>query len=251
MNIQPYLDRIHCKETLRPDYQTLVSLFESHLFAVPFENIDIHFKKQFGLELDRVYQKVVENGRGGFCYELNYLFNQLLQEIGFSTKMISAGIVKDDGSIGPPLDHLLVYVHIDQPYIVDVGFGDLFFKPLALSEKRVQFDGRNYFKLEKDHLGSYTLMMSADKIEFQKKYVFTLAERHIHEFREICLDKQSNPESYFVKNTVCTKPTELGRLTVFNRKLIEKKGGDIRIMDIENDEHLIKVLRERFNMEVL
>lgn len=56
--------------------------------AVPFENLDIHYGKK--IKLENTYDKIVKRHRGGFCYELNGLFNELLKTLGFKTKLISA-----------------------------------------------------------------------------------------------------------------------------------------------------------------
>ena len=41
MQIQAYLDRINYKQSVRADVHTLRGLHRAHMFAVPFENLDI------------------------------------------------------------------------------------------------------------------------------------------------------------------------------------------------------------------
>ena len=41
MEIQSYLDRINYKQSVRADVHTLRGLHRAHMFAVPFENLDI------------------------------------------------------------------------------------------------------------------------------------------------------------------------------------------------------------------
>jgi len=65
------------------DDKTLRLLQRQHLLNVPFENLDIHWKRPIVLDTDKFYQKIVEGKRGGFCYELNGMFNELLCDIGF------------------------------------------------------------------------------------------------------------------------------------------------------------------------
>ena len=223
MNRGKYLKRINFSRKIAIDDETLIELHEHHVFHVPFENLDIHYRRIFDLELESVYKKVVINFRGGFCYELNTVFNALLREIGFKSKIISARIIDDSGNLGPQYDHMSICVDINnKTYLADVGYGDLFIRPLQIKE-RIQSDGRNLFKIEKLNDLDFVLSMSSDKINFQKKYRFNLSEVLIEKFRDICLDKQTNPSSYFIKNIVCTKATSAGRLTLLNDKLIEKK----------------------------
>ena len=244
-----YLERIKFTERARADIQTLKSLHQHHVMQVPFENLDVHYHRLFDLELSNIYRKVVDNSRGGFCYELNYLFSRLLNAVGFSTQIISSRIFDANGAVGPEFDHMSIRVGGDCDYIADVGFGDLFVLPLEIKEG-VQSDGRNMFLIESNGRDDYTLSMSPDGLNFQKKYVFNLAEVPIESFKEPCLDKQTNPESYFVKNTVCTMATESGRITLFNDKLIKKTYGDRSEISILSDIDLRVQLRKNFNIEI-
>src|SRR5687768_18366679 len=83
MNAREYLSRIGLTyPPPLPDARALRSLQRSHLLNVPFENLDIHWKRPIVLDTKKFYDKIVGERRGGFCYELNGLFNDLLREIG-------------------------------------------------------------------------------------------------------------------------------------------------------------------------
>ena len=85
-----------------------------------------YLKKVFDLEIDNIFKKVVNNFRGGFCYELNSLFNDLLCNIGFESRIIEARIYDELGNLGPRYDHMAIFVKTDKNYLLDVGFGNLF-----------------------------------------------------------------------------------------------------------------------------
>jgi N-hydroxyarylamine O-acetyltransferase len=137
----------------------------------------------------------------------------------------------------------------DKRYLADVGYGDLFVKPLEIKEGK-QNDGRNEFTIQRLNNVNFMLSMSSNKVNFQQKYTFNLTEVPIERFKDICLDKQINPGSYFVKNMVCTKPTTSGRVTLFNDKFIEKKA-DVRIEEpILNDDELRSKLRNTFGIVI-
>ncbi len=233
---------------MQVDDETLKNLHRHHIMNVPFENLDIHYHKLFDLELSNIYSKVVDNSRGGFCCELNYLFNSFLKALGFSTKIISSRVFDSEGIPGPEFDHMSIYVRTERDYIADVGFGDLFVRPLEIKEG-VQDDGRNQFLIEPNQRREYTLSMSSDGLNFQKKYVFSLKEV-VEYFKKPCLDKQTNPESYFVKNMVCTLATESGRVTLFNDKLIRKTYAERSEISILSDMDLQIQLKENFNIEI-
>jgi N-hydroxyarylamine O-acetyltransferase len=143
---------------------------------------------------------------------------------------------------------MCLLVEFDQPWLVDVGFGDLFLLPIALTENEVQTDGRNYFKVEKYADNEYVLLMSQGLTGFSQKYTFDRKAQSVSAFAYLCQDKQTNPDSYFVKNKVCTRPTAEGRITLFNQKLIHRKKEQRFEYYIEGEQYLKDILKYHFNL---
>jgi N-hydroxyarylamine O-acetyltransferase len=250
MDLLKYIDRIARHQSNKIDHAYLSKLHEGHIFNIPFENLDVHYKKLFDLDIANIYHKVVDQRRGGFCYELNSLFCDLLTQLGFKSRIIEARIFDDEGNLGPRFDHMSVLVEIDKMYLCDVGYGDLIIQPLEILEG-IQSDGRNLFKIEMIEQNEYLLSMSTANQNFTQKYVFYLAPVHKDDFAAICLDKQINPSSYFVKNLVCTKPTKVGRVTIFNDKVIEKSDkGRIEKM-IYNETEMKRELLLNFGINLM
>ena len=79
MNISEYLARINYSKSAQPDSKTLHALQLAHMQNIPFENLDIGLGRKINLDLESLWEKIVINKRGGFCYELNGLFACLLQ----------------------------------------------------------------------------------------------------------------------------------------------------------------------------
>ncbi len=105
----------------------LTLLQEHHLLQVPFENLDIHYGVHIILDEDRILRKIVSNRRGGFCYELNSAFAWLLTKLGYSVSVRRGG--QERGRIRHPLRPYDSSVDLDQPWLVDVGFGDSLVSP--------------------------------------------------------------------------------------------------------------------------
>lgn len=249
MDIDKYIERINLKVDFLNNTQTLFRLHEQHVYHVPFENLDIHFKRIISLNSTDLFRKIVVNGRGGFCYELNYIFCQLLNELGFAAKIISARIFDKTDTLGPMYDHMAIYVKTNRDYIADVGFGELFVSPIEITQG-IQNDGRNYFKIERYDLDNYVLLMSTNGHDFQRKYIFNLEEVVIEDFKEINLFKQKDPESYFVKHIVCTKPIDGGRITIFDNKLIQNINHVKTERVIEDTDDLKTKLLEHFSISI-
>jgi len=143
MDQRKYLARFNYKGKVEPTLEVLKDLQKSHLLRVPFENLDIHFNRKIELDIEWIYQKIVEQGRGGFCYELNGLFYELLKSIGFQVKRISARPYESNKDFGKEYDHLAIIVRIqDLEYLTDVGFGEFVFHPLIVELDEAQQDQR-------------------------------------------------------------------------------------------------------------
>ena len=137
-----------------PTLATLQALHLSHLLAVPFENLSIHYEQPIILEEAALFNKIVGQRRGGFCYELNGLFAWLLRALGFQVTLLSAGVAHAEGGFGPEFDHLTLLVHqlSGADWLADVGFGDSFRQPLRLEAglEQQEPDGHVYRLLREE-----------------------------------------------------------------------------------------------------
>ncbi|MBA3915883.1 MAG: arylamine N-acetyltransferase, partial [Acidobacteriales bacterium] len=139
-----YLRRIGYAGAVTPSLETLRGLHLAHLLHVPFENLDIGWKRHIVCAQESFVSKVLR-GRGGFCYELNGSFAALLCDLCFQVTLLSARVPRPDGSESPEFDHLTLRVDLEEAWLADVGFGDSFREPLRLEpEVEQREDGRSY-----------------------------------------------------------------------------------------------------------
>ncbi len=248
--IEKYLDRIRFGDTLRPDLATLQRLHYAHMLTVPFENLDIHRGKEICLEESLLFTKIVECQRGGFCYELNGLFAALLTDIGFRVHMVSAQVYKDDGTTGPPFDHMALVVSIDKEfYLVDVGFGDSFTEPLLLSSSKDQPQNQGTYRVCRNGL-DFTVAINRKYAERPIKplFKFMLIPRHLSDFAEMCRFHQSSEHSHFTHKEICSRATPTGRITISGNKLIETDNERRHVTELRTAEHRTLALSERFGI---
>jgi N-hydroxyarylamine O-acetyltransferase len=246
MEIAPYLRRIGYFGEIKPSQETLRSLHRAHMFAVPFENLDIDLGRRIVCDEDRFLHKIVNERRGGFCYEMNGAFSALLRGLGFTVTLLSARVSSSDGSKGPEFDHLTLRVELEQDWLADVGFGECFVDPLRLEPdlEQEQF-GRRYRLTSAD--GEWRLDANADG-SWKEQYAFTLEPRDISEFAGMCHYHQTSPDSPFTRKRVCSLATPEGRVTVTGDKLIETRNGVREERVLQGDEEWRVVLRERFGV---
>src|SRR6202051_2481392 len=187
MDVQAYLRRIDYQGSLTPDIDLLHSLHRAHLFTVPFENLDIHLGREIVCDESRILHKIVNEKRGGFCYELNGAFAALLRALGLRVTLLSCRVARQDGSYGPEFDHLTLRVDIEEPWLADVGFGDCFLEPLRLGSRLEQEQTGRAYRLT----SRMTSAASIDAVfglevmaegRWKREYAFTLQQRQLVDF---------------------------------------------------------------------
>src|SRR5215216_237794 len=247
MNIEAYLKRINYSGLLEPTPETLRALQVAHLLAVPFENLSIHAGEPIVLEEDALFGKIVENRRGGFCYEANGLFAGLLRALGFAVDMLSAGVARRDGGFGPDFDHMTLMVTLAERWLVDVGFGESFIEPLLLDAREEQVQGTRAFRILPDD--SYLILQRRDLDgDWEPQYRFTLQPHTFADYEQMCHFHQTSPESHFTKAPLCSLATPAGRVTLSGMRLITTSAQQRDDHPLENRDDFNRLLRDQFGI---
>ncbi|WP_433362726.1 arylamine N-acetyltransferase family protein [Streptosporangium sp. CA-115845] len=225
VQITRYLDRLGVARLAEPDALSLRALQFAHLRTVPFENLSIHLGEPISLDSDALFDKIVNRRRGGFCYELNGLFAELLTALGYRVTLLAARVF-GGGAPGPLFDHLALRVDLDEPWLVDVGFGDFSDEPLRLHERAEQKDGGGVFRIAPapgdhgDH-GDLDITHNGDP-----GYRLTARPYELADFVPTCWWQATSPQSHFTRSPICSMRTARGRTTLRDRKLISSVDGE-------------------------
>ena len=248
MDVSGYLKRINYRGAPDVSAATLRELHKAHLLSVPFENLDVHFKRAIVLDEKRLVSKIVEERRGGICYELNTAFCSLLRGMGFRVSILSAGVARDEGGFDPPFDHMALLVHLDERWLADVGFGDSFREPLRLDVRGSQDQNGESFRIVEadEHL----IVERRESELWKPQYRFTVDAYPLDAFDEMCRYHQTSPESPFTRKRVCTRATPGGRITVTGMRLIVTEKGEKQEIELTSREEWKAALRKHFGVEV-
>lgn len=127
MRLANYLRRIALARTTTVDLTTLAMVMAAHSRAIAFENIDVVLGKPISMTADDVERKLVDEGRGGYCWEQNTLLASALSEIGFDVTPLLCRVRwnKPDDSAEPntTYTHMALKVGLGgATYLADVGF---------------------------------------------------------------------------------------------------------------------------------
>lgn len=248
--LDKYFSRIKFNGNLKPDLETLAKLQKQHLLNIPFENLDIHINKPITISIKNFYNKIVNNKRGGFCYELNGLFNELLTAVGYQTFLISARVFDSPDKYGEEFDHLAIIVLIDEEkWLADVGFGEFAFAPLKIAIGYEQKDERGIFRIN-NYDEQYLVVQKKISSGWNNEYLFSLNQRNLIEFAERCNYHQTSPDSHFTQKKLCSIPIENGRITLTDKSLKFTNSDKVEEVEIQDDAHFDELLKKYFNIEI-
>ena len=233
----------------RQSYNVLAKLQFAHLTTVPYENLDLIHGVPLSLRLEDIYKKVVENHRGGYCFEVNCLFEWLLKAFGFETTAYFARFWRGEEGI-PMKRHRIVRAELpDGSYICDVGIGSKAPKfPLKLEADTVQTGYGESYKMVRDKDFGW-MVYELTKGEWQKYYSFHEIPAEEIDFATTSYYCEAHPESKFNKAHIISVKTETGRLTINDRDYKEFTGDDVTFIE-ENmsDERIKEILKDKFGL---
>jgi N-hydroxyarylamine O-acetyltransferase len=240
-----YLQRIGAERPEILDEAALADLHRAHLLTVPFENLSIHLGEPISLAEDDLISKIVMRRRGGFCYELNGAFALLLEALGADVVRLAARVC-DDEALGPPFDHLTLAVRLpvgDGRWLADVGFGSHSSYPLRYDSRDEQHDPGGCFVLADAADGDVDVHKDG-----KAQYRIEARGRTLADFIPTCWWQQTSPQSHFTQNTVCSRLTADGRITLSGRTLIRTSGGARSEQHLEADDAVLAAYSDNFGI---
>ena len=247
-----YLRRLGFGAPPAPTLETLRQLQLRHTGVFPFENLTTLSGEPVLIDLPSVEKKVLHEGRGGYCYELNNLYLALLQSLGFEARGISGRVV-----MGQPegawtaRTHRLSLVTLDGVrYISDVGFGGMVpTAPLLLDTADEQPTPHESYRIE-PHADGYTLSARVAD-EWRAMYIFDLQRQEDIDYAVGNWYVSTHPESTFTRQLMVARTGEGWRRTLNNGSFaIHRLGRDSERRQVADVQELIDLLESEFDIRV-
>jgi N-hydroxyarylamine O-acetyltransferase len=141
--------------------------------VIPFENLDPHRGVPVSLEPDALRRKLIDQRRGGYCFEHNLLFKSAAQALGAEVELMLARVRvgAPPGAIRPRT-HLVLRVRDDQgEWHADVGFGSgTLLEPIPFGPGDVHEQSGWQFRVVPD--GEELVLQTADRAGWIDLYGF-------------------------------------------------------------------------------
>ena len=215
MTVDRYLRRIGYEGSQEPVLATLKAVQKAHLTSVPYENLDLLYRRECSLAVEALYDKIVIRRRGGYCFELNGLFAWLLRQLGFQvTEFFGRWLIGEPLAV-PKRRHRILLVELPEGrYLADAGVGRVCpLTPLRLEADAIQErEGVNY-RIVADPVHGWIVQVEADN-GFANFYSFTEDPQQAIDFAYPHYYCATHPDSPFLVKTLVHLATAQGRNSI-------------------------------------
>jgi N-hydroxyarylamine O-acetyltransferase len=249
-DLDSYFERINHKGSSQVTEGTLRDIHIAHTLNVPFENLDVFYRRPILLDGASLYKKIVKQRRGGYCFEMNGIFSLVLQEMGFKVTNLLAKVTIDGIHYTTKTHQAILVETGSTKWLADVGFGNEgIIAPLLLEENTEQKQFAHTYRLITHSTLGYVLQKKNED-GYYPLYAFTLNECSPEDFLMSNHFTSTFPESFFLTMRMCTMPTREGRITLTDShfKVVEKN--DVREQSIANDDEFNAILKENFDLDL-
>lgn len=257
---QEYLERIKFNGEANLNKATLDELVLCHQMNVPFETVMLHrLQMTPSLDSDDLFEKVVKQRGGGYCFELNKAFGDLLAALGFETRPVMSRAVRGrEGRM--PINHRgIIVVLEDGLYSVDVGFGGpMPSGALLLSEGTDQLiNGETYSAIKSndswwkiERLTRANFDTYDDEVPQRRQVELELCTAAVEEQDFDSLNEFfSKPGTLFHDHALANLRTPDGYLGLKDDVFTIRKNGEKEIVKLEDKDAIDEVLAKHFGME--
>lgn len=246
-DLPAYLARIGHVGPLAPNLECLESLTQRHVGSIPFENLDIQMGRPIHLDLPTLEAKLVRARRGGYCFEQNRLFAEVLRQIGFDLRFREARVRRGTTQL-LPRTHLVLEVAVaGEAWLVDVGFGgDGLLGPVPFGGQEIARYHDRHRLLEE---GSRQVLQVWQGEAWVDLYAVEPSEVHPVDLEMGNHYTSSHPESRFVQTLTVQLSLPEERRILRNLTLSTGRNGSFHNRVIGRSD-LLPVLREVFDLEL-
>ena len=244
------MKRIGAEEPAARDEGALNGLIVSHLQTVPFENLDVvDFGLVPDLQEEKLYEKIVTRRRGGYCFELNTLFQALLEALGYAVYPVGVRVVWNR-DFSPPLSHMGLVVELNgEKYYCDVGFGGPGPKGLLRLEPSEQDVGGERFRVRAAEDGDHLV----ERLHHGEwKAVLRFADRPVRpvDFQLMNFYCARNEAVLFSHARILNLCTPRGSKALTNLELVVREDGAERRTTYHDTAELEEGLEKEFGLKV-
>jgi N-hydroxyarylamine O-acetyltransferase len=250
MNLDLYFERIIYTGSKTAGEDSLRNIHIAHTLNIPFENLDVFYRKPVLLDGESLYKKIVIERRGGYCFEMNGIFSLVLQEMGFKVTNLLARVFIDASHYTTKTHQAILVETGGNKWLADVGFGnDGIITPLILEENTEQKQFAHTYRIISHPTLGHVLQKKRGN-GYDPLYAFTLEACGPEDFLMSNHFTSTFPGSFFLTMRMCTMPTKDGRITLTDNHFKVVNGDEALETSIANEGEFNAFSKEHFGLDL-
>lgn len=249
--MKQYLQRIDYHGPLEPEARILSALQWAHLTHIPYENLNILAGIPLSLKPQDLFKKIMIDRQGGYCFELQGLFKELLEALGFFVTQYAARFLDEGAAIQMRRHHVLVVTIGSQRYLVDVGVrNEAPRKALHLTCGEAQSDGICQYRFDKDSFFGWVLLQKEQGKDWKPMYGFTEEVQIDDDYVMPSFYCEKHPDSGFNKYMKISIFKGASNFTIVDGVFKEYRSGRVQLQKrLTGPDELREVLKQYFGLE--
>lgn len=232
------------------DIEFLNELQSKHIARYSFNSLAVVLGQDISLDINVIFNKIVERQRGGYCFEHNKLVLNVLSELGFEVRLLMAKVIYNR-DVDVARTHRITLLNFEgDDYIVDAGFGHFGARlPVKLELGLEQDQGDAIYRIIQNSKNDYCYQV------FKEDTFFTLYTFNLHHYSEAeCLPahfySHKSPDAAFVNNMVVCRKFYDDILSLRNGELFRISDGATVTTAIASAQHLHTILVDDFELDL-
>jgi N-hydroxyarylamine O-acetyltransferase len=248
-NIQNYLKSVSVNQP-ELSISFIKELQNAHLGTYPFSNLGVLLHENLTLESQALFARVITQRRGGYCFEQNKIFFEVLKYLGFDCDIVLCRVLHNR-NVDVPRTHRITKVTLAGiTYIVDVGFGPLCSRePLLLDTDKPQDQGDAIYRIIQPGMGRYLFQ----KMEVDGWFTLYSFDNGIYTEAD-CLCghhySSTHPDAAFVNNIVVSLKSYNDVRLLRNGEFHRIREGITEITGVSSKDNLGMILMQDFGLNV-
>ena len=256
--ITSYLAALGCSDAREVCKENLFRLQQAHLANIPYTNLSFYKTGHLrSLDTEALFERLILQHKGGYCFELNGLFGELLRTLGYDvTEYFARWHFGSDEKIPMRRHRVLKVVLNDEIFLADAGIGSPCpVTPLKLEYNAVQPKNFRAYRIVKDPiLGN---VVEAETPEgFLPYFSFTEDPHFPQDFLYVHAYCVQQPDSVFRTKTFVHKLTAETQWGLLNPTpespeyaLRIWNNGTVTLIPIHSKSELLSILKEIFGLD--
>ncbi|KAL2753191.1 hypothetical protein ACRALDRAFT_1072261, partial [Sodiomyces alcalophilus JCM 7366] len=272
--LDAYFERINFPRSAHPPpsdgrLALLTAVQARQLAHVPFESLTLHYSphRVLSLDPDDLFEKIVQQRKGGYCMELNSFLGSVLRGMGFKVLNVGGRVMEPGGWTG--MAHMANIVTIDdQRYLVDVGFGrggpmrpvplisGYEFDQIAPTMGRLLYTSLPVHSDPSQKVWLYSTSETGRGGEFEPQYCFVEVELFPADYELMNFFTMTARTSLFVKNVLAMRTVldeerneAIGVVTLFGNQLRKRLGEKVELEEtLGSEAQRIEALEKWFGV---